>query len=354
MSKPKISIIVPVYKVEAYLGKAVESILTQTLEDFELWLVDDGSPDASGEICDDYALKDARIRVIHKENGGAPSARNMAIERAQGKYMFFMDADDWAEPTMLERLYTLAEDHQAQLVVCGFYIDTYYGADKKSFLSEKYQVDDAVYENARAFRENSYKYFDRNLLYSPWNKLFLSEYILDNGLRFPAAMWDDFPFNLSVIRNVKRVVVTTEAFYHFLRAREDSETSKYQPDMYKKREEEHGWMLELYNYWGVHTAEIREMIARRYVERVVGCLANVTCSRCTMNRKEKKAAIKEILSNPRLDKCLRYARPRSLYMKLMLVPVRMKCLPLVWLESSVITFVKEKNTKLFATLKAGR
>ena len=86
----------PVYGVEAYVGKAIESIQAQTFKDWEFFCVDDGTKDRSGEICDDYAEKDPRIIVVHKENGGAHSARNVAIDKACGKYMYFMDSDDWA------------------------------------------------------------------------------------------------------------------------------------------------------------------------------------------------------------------------------------------------------------------
>ena len=100
MSDIKVSIIMPVYKVEEYVGKAIESIQAQTLTEWEFLIVDDGTPDKSGEICDAYAEKDNRIKVIHKENGGAPSARNVAIDIAKGEYMYFLDSDDCAEPTM--------------------------------------------------------------------------------------------------------------------------------------------------------------------------------------------------------------------------------------------------------------
>ena len=148
MSDIKISVIMPVYNVEAYVAKAIESMLAQTLTDFEFLIVDDGTKDKSGIICDEYAKKDSRIHVIHKENGGAPSARNTAIDIAKGKYMYFMDSDDWAEPTMLEDMYALAEKNAAQLVVCGFYIDTYYGTQH---LSEKICVDNKIYTDAVSF-----------------------------------------------------------------------------------------------------------------------------------------------------------------------------------------------------------
>ena len=354
MEDIKISVIMPVYKVEEYVGKAIESILSQTLQDFEFWIVDDGSPDRSGAICDEYAQKDQRIHVIHKENGGAPSARNAAMKLAKGKYWFFLDADDWAESNMLEEMYQMAEEHQAQLLVCGFYIDTYYGKSHNKYISEKYCVDDAVYMSAESFRKNSCKYFNRNLLYTPWNKLFLASYLKEHGLFFPETFRDDFPFNISVVRNVERVVVSKKAYYHFLRAREESETTKFYRNLYEKREEEHGWLLDLYKEWNVESDEIREMLSRRYIERVVECVTNLTCSNSTLTHKECLKEMRTIIHNPRVDECLRYAKPHSAYMKIMLLPIRWKAVHLVWLEASVITFVKEHNGKLFATLRAKR
>lgn len=351
MDDIKISVIMPVYKVEDYVARAIESILEQTLADFEFLIVDDGTPDRSGDICDEYAKKDTRIRVIHKENGGAPSARNTAIDLARGKYVYFLDSDDWAGPRMLADMYEMAEKNQADLVVCGFYIDTYYG---KEYLSEKICVDDRVFTDAESFREDSYRYFDRNMLYTPWNKLYRLDVIRENHLYFPDTLWDDFPFNLSYLDHVERVVISTNAYYHFIRARAESETSAYRPDMYEKREEEQDWMEELYRGWGITNEGTKEMVARRYIERMVGCIANVTSSSCTLSGKEQRAEIKKMLHNPRVDSALKAAKPRSGYMKLMLIPIRWKNTFLTWMESVVITFVKEKNTKLFAKLKAGR
>ena len=351
-NKIKVSIIMPVYKVEDYVGKAIESIQAQTLKEWEFLIVDDGTPDKSGEICDAYAAKDERIQVIHKENGGAPSARNMAIELAKGEYMYFMDSDDWAEPTMLEDMYNLAKRDNAQLVIAGFYIDTYY--NKEEYMTDDYFVEDAVYPDKESFRKNAYKLFDKNLLYTPWNKLFESKYIMDNNLRFPKTFWDDFPFNVSIVKNVERETVTHKQYYHFLRARSESETAAYRPGMYEKREEEHGWMINLYKQWNVKDAASREMIARRYIERFVGCVENITNPKCDMTEQEKRQEIKKMLANPRVKKMARIARPHSSYMKIMLLPIKWRSTILTYLEAKVITYVKTKNTKLFTKLKAGR
>lgn len=348
----KVSVIMPVYGVEDYVGKAIESIRAQTLTDWEFFCVDDGTKDRSGEICDEYAARDPRIKVIHKENGGAPSARNVAIDKAVGKYMYFMDSDDWTEPDMLEKMVAAAEKNNSQLVVAGYYIDTYY-SDTEKFTQEQV-CPDAVYATQREFRENAYKLFDKNLLYTPWNKLYLSSYILENKLYFPQTFWDDFPFNLSVVRDVERVSVISDRFYHFIRKRAESETAKYRADMYDKREEENGWMEELFEHWEVNTPDTREFLARRYIERIIGCVENVTNSNCPLSAKEKKAEIKRIISTERVKKAAKTAKPNSKYMKIMLLPVKWNNAWLTYLEGRVISRVKSGNTKVFAKLKAGR
>lgn len=115
-----ISIIVPVYKAEKFLSRCVDSILAQTFADFELLLVDDGSPDNSGKICDEYASLDPRVRVFHKPNGGVSSARNLGVDNARGEWIAFVDADDWTDRCMYELLVNEAKKSNADIVVSGF------------------------------------------------------------------------------------------------------------------------------------------------------------------------------------------------------------------------------------------
>ena len=114
---PEISIIIPVYKAEKYLRRCLDSVLSQTLSNWECILVDDGSPDQSGAICDEYAAKDSRFRVIHKPNGGVSSARNEGLDTAKGEFICFIDSDDWVGPKYLEHLHFLKTQH---LLKCGF------------------------------------------------------------------------------------------------------------------------------------------------------------------------------------------------------------------------------------------
>ena len=114
---PRISVIVPVYRAQEYLADCVNSLLAQTFPDFELLLVDDGSPDECPRLCEAFAQKDSRIRVIHQENQGVSAARNTGIEAARGAFLAFVDADDWVEPAFLQRLYACIGD--AQIALCG-------------------------------------------------------------------------------------------------------------------------------------------------------------------------------------------------------------------------------------------
>ena len=116
---PELSIIVPVYRVEKYLPKCIDSILAQTFSDFELIMIDDGSPDKCGEICDEYAAKDSRIKVIHQENQGVSAARNAGLDIASGTYLGFVDSDDWIKPEMYEIMISTAKEKNVDVVVCG-------------------------------------------------------------------------------------------------------------------------------------------------------------------------------------------------------------------------------------------
>lgn len=116
---PAISVIVAVYKAESYIRRCLETIRNQTFTDFEVLLVDDGSPDGSGEICDEYAAADSRFRVFHKENGGVASARQCGVDNARGEYIIHIDPDDWVELNMLELLYRKAVETGAELIICN-------------------------------------------------------------------------------------------------------------------------------------------------------------------------------------------------------------------------------------------
>ena len=171
-----ISIIVPVYNVDKYLKQSVDSILSQTYKNLEIILVDDGSTDCSGKICDEFAEKDCRVKVIHKANGGQGKARNCGIEISSGKYLSFLDSDDFMESGCIEELYRILEDRKADVSVCSYNYVSDDGKFVKKFISEEGEHTYTGYE-ALAFMWN-----DTTMSIAPWAKLFRRDF------------WGDFRF----------------------------------------------------------------------------------------------------------------------------------------------------------------
>jgi len=350
--EPAVSIIMPVYGVEDYVGRTIESILSQDFSDWELWCVDDGSRDRSGVICDEYAARDPRIRVVHKENGGAAAARNVAIRQARGRWFWFVDSDDWAEPEMLSSLVGPGEAADAELVVGGFHIDTYGKGDEP--FTQRQSLPSRTYATQAEFRRDAHRLFDKNLLYPPWNKLFRADYLRHHGILFPDTFWDDLPFNLAVLRDVERVVLVEAAHYHFLRKRGESETARYRPEAHERRREEHRWMCELFRHWGIDTPEAREFLARRHVERLLGCVENVCTPACPLRGKARYEAVKAIVLSEEVAPAMALARPRSKRLKFLLFPFRHRLPRLALWEGQVISFIRRHDTTFFARAKAHR
>ena len=227
----KVSIIIPIYKAEKYLPECVDSVLGQTYKDIEVILIDDASPDKCGEICEEYAKKDERVKVIHKENEGVSKARNAGLEIATGDYVQFVDSDDYLDVTMTEKLVKAMENDKSDMVLSGFY--------EKNMNFErvsKAEEEPGVYSKEQILKNimnNPYS-FHYGVL---WNKLFKRE-LLDS-VRFSSDMdfGEDFIFNLYYLKYVKNVSVIDEPLYYYIRFNTDSlmyiqavgkkETAKY-------------------------------------------------------------------------------------------------------------------------------
>ena len=213
------SIIVPVYNVEKYIAKCIESILQQSFSDFELILVDDGSPDNCGEICDKYAEKDNRISVIHKENGGLSSARNCGLKQVHGQYVMFVDSDDWLLPDALEEICNGCNP-LPDLVV--FNIQYHYENDSIVISSSLPKKDK---ETAEEYMHNvaQQKLFN-NLI--ACNKAYCSKFLKENDIHFiEGILHEDGPFFHTTLSFAKTVVFVDKPLYSYRKGRPDAITS---------------------------------------------------------------------------------------------------------------------------------
>ena len=215
-NNPLVSIICPVYLAEDYINKCVDSIISQSLYDWELLLIDDGSPDLSGLICDSYAQIDNRIKVIHKRNGGVSSARQTGLENALGEFIIHVDPDDWIESDMLQVLVDNAICHNADLVICDYYEDysdeEILKVQKPSSLSPHLILPD----------------FFTRLHGSCCNKLVRRKCFESFGIRFPDgwSMYEDQYVTVSLLMHDIKISYVNEAFYHYVIGQNNNSISK--------------------------------------------------------------------------------------------------------------------------------
>lgn len=205
VEKTKISVIVPVYKVEPYLRKCLDSIVSQTYQNLEIILVDDGSPDNCGAICDEYAAKDKRIRVIQKANGGVASARNTGLDMVTGDYIGWVDSDDWVEPKMFETMLAAAKTHDADIVICG----RVEGYPDHNFQMGWQRAELLNKEQAMALL------IEDDLVRSYlWDKLWKRELFQD--IRVPQLkVFEDMAVMYRLFIRAERVVCLPDVFYHY-------------------------------------------------------------------------------------------------------------------------------------------
>lgn len=215
---PKLSIIVPVYKVEAFLDKCVESILAQTYKDYELILVDDGSPDRCGDMCEAWAKKDDRILVIHKDNGGLSDARNAGINVARGDYIGFVDSDDYIKPDMFEVLVNNLEENGADISMCG-YADVYVDGIRKESNDRKVYI----WNQKEAIHQIL---LGKLLSVHAWVKLY--KRFLFSSIRYPKGkISEDAYIIMDLMSLAKKSVFTPYSAYYYVHRGESINTSKY-------------------------------------------------------------------------------------------------------------------------------
>lgn len=213
--EPTVSIIVPVYNAEKYIRRCVDSILSQEYRDFELFLADDGSTDASGHICDEYAAQDARVHVIHKENTGVSDSRNICIGRARGTYLQFLDSDDWITPDATRLLVRAATENSCDMVISDFY----------RVVGERVSPKGDIEEEGVLTREE----FAAHMMENPadfyygviWNKLYRRELVEKYHLRMDTDIsWcEDFMFNLEYIRYAEVFYALHTPIYYYVKTK---------------------------------------------------------------------------------------------------------------------------------------
>lgn len=219
MQQPLISVIVPIYKVEEYIDKCVESILAQTYKNIEVWLIDDGSPDRCGEICDKWAKFDNRVNVVHKPNGGVSDARNTALDLLSGEYITCVDGDDSVAPDYIEIMYKLVQKYDCELAMCNYELSYDGNASKYSNISYKEKVFSAVEATKELFYQ---KEFDNY----PWCKLYHKS--LFDQIRYPkGVIFEDLCVSYKLFLKCKKIAYCNKKALKYLIRRNSYEGASF-------------------------------------------------------------------------------------------------------------------------------
>lgn len=223
MGEPLVSVIVPVYNVSKYLKQCLDSITDQSYKNLEIILVDDGSTDGSNRICDEYADNDARIKVIHKENGGQASARNEAAKIAQGEYIIYIDSDDYINKMHIQNLIQVALEYDADLVQCAM-IEFWDSLNETKIIEPKdRQNKKQLYTATAALKEFSYQ---RIFTPSPWCKLLKKD--LMANIEFPVGIgYEDMAITYKIIGRAHKIVYIPEISYYYRQHQNSTMHSKF-------------------------------------------------------------------------------------------------------------------------------
>lgn len=253
MRSAKVSIIVPVYKVEPYLEQCVDSLLCQTLEEIEIILVDDGSPDHCPQICDQYAAKDDRVRVFHQKNAGVSVARNQGIKMASADWVMFVDPDDWLEHNAAELLYHKAKECDCDIVYSLFSWN-YENRQVNVTIRNEEKGEFCVPEHYELFLETLLGYReDRICMAAVWGKIYRKKLIDDYHCSFPEGMKrrQDAIFNLHILPHLKKIYIIDVPTYHY-RQRTTSICHMISPDhqsIFQRVNSEVYQFLQTYQLW---------------------------------------------------------------------------------------------------------
>lgn len=314
---PQISVIIPVYNCETYIEKTIHSVMAQSYTDWELLLVNDGSTDGSRKICADMAVRDPRIRLIDKENGGgAGEARNVGVGAARAPFITFLDADDYYDERILETYIRAQESKNADVVIAGYeeFVEGETGTEKVcyagGFLSER-----------QAVRDFFVAHYPEGLLGFPWNKLYRSEIIKDNGINFPKMRrLEDGIFNVAYFEHCETAVILSDTGVYY-RESGQVEKGKLPYDFYDLMEEFVEGYMAVLKRWNYGSA-FEQPIIDYFQNDFVSCLENILMPFWPYPKQERLSYIADLSKRPLVRRMVNAPVRTGRYTKMVITAYR--------------------------------
>lgn len=355
MGKVKFSIIMPVYNVEKYIRTAVNSVLSQTYDNFEIILVDDASPDNCPAICDEYAEKYNNVKCVHHSvNHGLSAVRNTGLQYASGEYVSFMDTDDYIDSDLLETVNSSLEKNPADSVAFGMKEEYY---NKNNELCKTYEIiygsEDFIAEKSE-LRKKLIMLEKATLLGYSANKFYKKEIILKNALFFEEVpLIEDFIFNAEFFENAASLNILNTSPYHYMKRIDGSLTNRFVKDYYSLHRRRVTMLTELYKKWGLLTDGVRKILGNIYARYIFSALQRNCDKRSGMNGSDRKKFLKEVFQDElfaELSPFIEIGGYAGLLYKCLKKQKTLLCL--FW--GRIIYITKEKMPVVFARAKQKR
>ena len=326
---PLISVLVPVYNAENYLKELMEQVRQQTLANWEMIIVNDGSTDKSGEICEQLASRDARIRVIHQSNQGVSATRNKLLQKARGAYLAFIDADDRFDKHFLEKLVYQIQTADADLVVSGYNEIKEVKGETVQQLEKLFYPSD--YLDVIDMSECIMSFINSGLFNPLWNKLYKRQIVEEYRITFPEQLTtgEDFIFNLEYFKHIQKVSFINETLYDYIRRQNNSITYQYVEKMYEKGLEIHNQLEQFLKQMNYDTKQNELILMENHLGGVFSAWLNLYHEDCKLKYKDKRKEIKAIINRQYVQSCAKEVHSANKIMKLTKILIKMKSQTLV-------------------------
>lgn len=356
MHQIAVSIIIPVFNTGQALIKCVKSMASQSYQDSEIIIIDDGSDNMTARICDNLKNQFTNINVYHKKNEGVSTARNIGIEKAKGKYIFFADGDDYAEPEMLNELVLHMEKNKVDLCIAGYYFDVPRIDNLKEVQYEKIKqnISTRFLRSRQEIKQQMVELWDCSMMYNVWNKLFRRDIISQYQIRFPEKKIfnEDRDFIRKYLLYTNSIYVSDRCFYHYVREIQTSATSRYYQDMLQIRKEEFHLLISFFQKMDIFDEKACEYIAREHFDRVIGTIENIFHG--NLNKNEIKQEISKIMSDEDTVYVLKYTKPKSKKMKVLKMICQTYNIQMIYMTMQMIYIVRKKFPILFSKMRQKR
>ena len=356
MNQPFFSIVMPVYKVEKYLEEAVSSVLNQSSDDFELLLIDDCSPDQSPLICDRMASEEPRIQVIHLEkNGGVSNARNIGMDHASGRYLFFMDSDDFIEPGLFDAARKSLLENPAPIVFFGMTED-HYDPQGRCVESLPVVLPTQYFKDKESLRKYMIR-LEKSTLYGyACNKFYDLEYLRNLGLRYKEyALNEDILFNIAFCRDIERMNILGIPAYHYRKNMDNrSRTSQFVKEYFQLHVQKMQALADQYRYWNMYTEDVRCDLAAIYTRYIMSALQRNCDPRSHMTLGKRKRWIKRLYDQQLFKELIPYGKPSNPVVKVLHMCLNRHWTFLALVFGRGIYIVKNKMPGIFNAVQKNR